>query len=148
MELKRFNIRVYGIWVHPSHGVLVSYETVDNLKTVKFPGGGLELGEGPKDCIKREWHEELGFDIDIVRQFYFTDQLVPSFRKDGDQVISLYYRVKPTTDIRWNIAPGGALQFPGDSAELFRFLSIQSLSPDLFTFPIDQKVAELLVEGH
>ena len=145
-QLKRFNLRVYGVWIQPGHGVLVSYETVDGMDVVKFPGGGLEFGEGPEDCIKREWEEELGFQIDIVRQLYFTDHLVPSFRNDGDQVISLYYRVKPQSQSGWRVTSEGILQPATDSEETFRFLSLQTISPDLFAFPIDKKVVNLLLK--
>ena len=60
---KRFNIRVYGIWIQ-DHKILVNEELIRGKKIIKFPGGGLQWGEGIKDCLQREWKEELNIDID------------------------------------------------------------------------------------
>ena len=41
-----FNIRVYGILINDKKQVLVSDEFIRGGYYTKFPGGGLELGEG------------------------------------------------------------------------------------------------------
>ena len=56
---KRFNIRVYGIVVNDRNELLVSDELVKGMQFTKFPGGGLEWGEGTQDCLVREFREEL-----------------------------------------------------------------------------------------
>lgn len=145
-NLSRFNIRVYGLWIHDQHGVLISSEVVDGISIIKYPGGGLEYGEGPADCLLREWKEELGFEVEITDQFYFTDMLVPSFRNDGDQVISLYYRVAPKQANSFQVHPDGNLEISIDSEERFYFRPVQELAPEHFTFPIDQHVTHLLKE--
>ena len=58
-----FNVRVYGIMFNGQKQVLVSDEYIRGGYYTKFPGGGLEFGEGTLDCIKREWQEELGQDV-------------------------------------------------------------------------------------
>ena len=45
-HIENFNIRVYGIWVHDGR-VLIAQESRMKMNMVKFPGGGLEKGEGP-----------------------------------------------------------------------------------------------------
>ena len=66
MTLKRFNIRVYGLLLDQGR-VLVSDEFIRGQRVTKFPGGGLELGEGTKDCLIRELREEmeLNFRIEV-----------------------------------------------------------------------------------
>lgn len=46
-----FTIRVYGLWLH-NNSVLLSNESVKGVQVIKFPGGGLEFGEGTIDCLK------------------------------------------------------------------------------------------------
>ena len=46
------NIRVYGIIINDENQVLLSDELRFGNAFTKFPGGGLEWGEGTKDCLK------------------------------------------------------------------------------------------------
>ena len=48
-----FNIRVYGILINEQHQLLVSDEYIRGNYYTKFPGGGLEFGEGTRDCLVR-----------------------------------------------------------------------------------------------
>ena len=58
MEISQFNIRVYGILINERNEVLLTDEYRFGTEITKFPGGGLEFGEGTIDCIKREMMEE------------------------------------------------------------------------------------------
>ena len=51
-----FTLRVYGLLMHEGR-VLVSDELIKGQRITKFPGGGLEYGEGLKDCLVREIRE-------------------------------------------------------------------------------------------
>ena len=62
--MNKFNVRVYGIWIK-NEKILLSHENIDGFEMIKFPGGGLEYGEGALDCLKREFKEEL--DVEISR---------------------------------------------------------------------------------
>ena len=53
--MKSFNIRVYGILLNDRNEVLVSDECRNGYSFTKFPGGGLEFGEGLVDGLKREF---------------------------------------------------------------------------------------------
>lgn len=130
---KRFNIRVYGIWIHNNH-LLVNEELILGRKIIKFPGGGLEWGEGIADCLKREWKEELGLDIDVLGHFYTTDFFQPS-AFDDSQVISIYYRVTGEVPHTFtNHVPG----------ETTFWLPLQQVSAHTFTLPIDKIVGGML----
>ncbi|MEI8060472.1 MAG: NUDIX domain-containing protein, partial [Ferruginibacter sp.] len=68
-----FTIRVYGILINEKKQVLVSDELIRGMYITKFPGGGLELGEGTRDCLKREFMEEMGLTVEIGNHIYTTD---------------------------------------------------------------------------
>ena len=68
-----FNIRVYGILLDPQNRILVSDEFIRGNYFTKLPGGGLEIGEGTRDCLKREFKEETGLDVTVGDHLYTTD---------------------------------------------------------------------------
>ncbi len=132
--MRQYNIRAYGLYLKDNN-VLVSEEYFDETKVIKFPGGGLEIGEGIIDCLKREFKEELAIDIDVIQHFYTTDFYQKS-AYDGSQVLSVYYLVK------LHEAPA----FPYfNGAERFYFLPINQDLPPLTPLPIDKVVSSLLL---
>ncbi len=68
-----FNVRVYGILINEQKQVLVSDEFIRGSYYTKFPGGGLEFGEGTRDCLKREFMEEMNLKVEIGEHIYTTD---------------------------------------------------------------------------
>src|SRR5690348_3540243 len=87
-----FNVRVYGILIE-NQMVLVSDEIHHGRMITKFPGGGLQFGEGTHECIKREFMEELNLAVDIEKHFYTVDFFQPSAFDPTQQVISIYYMI-------------------------------------------------------
>ncbi len=55
------------------------------------PGGGLEFGETLEDCLKREFREETGAEIE-VGEFLFLNELID----DPYHAVELFYRVRQT----------------------------------------------------
>jgi len=133
----RFNIRVYGLLIQ-NEKVLITDELIGGKKITKFPGGGLEYGEGTVACLKREFIEELNLEIEIINHFYTTDFFVPSVFDDS-QIISIYYQVKKRTheEIKTSLE--------SNTIQGFRWIELRKINPNNFTFPIDKKVAELLL---
>jgi 8-oxo-dGTP diphosphatase len=130
---KQFNIRVYGIFIHDGR-LLVNEEIIRGKQIIKLPGGGLDWGESTIDCLRREWMEELGIAIEVVRHFYTTDFFQAS-AYDNSQVISIYYLVSapmPQTIINYV------------ANERTYWMDMRHVSADTFTLPIDRKVGELL----
>ena len=95
-----FNLRVYGILLGSNMEVLVSDEFIRGNKYTKFPGGGLEFGEGTRDCLKREFMEEMNLEVRVTEHLYTTDFFQMSAFNPEDQIISIYYRVKALGEIR------------------------------------------------
>lgn len=132
---KRFNVRVYGILIHPENKVLLSFEHYKQHVFTKFPGGGLEYGEGTLEALKREFLEELGIEPFNIRHFYTTDFFQQSAFNDS-QVISIYYLV--------DIPDFDAIPQMSDTGTVY-FYSIDASLPEEVDLPIDKVVAEMLV---
>src|SRR5829696_6537669 len=95
----RFNIRVYGILINDQKQVLVSDEFIRGKQYTKFPGGGLEYGEGTRDCLRREFLEEMNLKVEVGEHLYTTDHFQQSAFNPEHQIISIYYLVKAFEEI-------------------------------------------------
>lgn len=146
MKIEKFNIRVYGLLFNHNKEVLVVDEEEYGLRFTKFPGGGLELGEGLHDGLKREWMEELQTEVDIVRHLYTTDFFQASAFNPGHQLISIYYEVKLIRPIETTIHMH-PYSFSDSVVEklCFRWAKIDDSLIQQLTFPIDKLVAEQFV---
>ncbi len=143
--MRSFNIRVYGILIE-NQKVLVSDEYIKGNYTTKFPGGGLELGEGTIDCLIREFKEELDLKIEVLNHFYTTDFFVSSAFNTNSQVISIYYLVKATGVSNYKTSETAFNFEKKEGAQSFRWISLKEIKESNFTFVIDKRVAELLME--
>jgi len=141
-----FNVRVYGLLINDRDEILISDEQEYGMQFTKFPGGGLELGEGLTEGLKREFIEECNVEIVILGHFYTTDFFVKSAFNDS-QIISVYYMVKNISELNLLIKTK-AFDFDGegDVLQSFRWIKLSELSAADFTFPIDKHVAELLIK--
>jgi len=145
MTINQFNIRVYGLLIDEEK-VLVSDEFRLGIFMTKFPGGELNFGEGTKECLHREFMEELNIEIDIISHYYTTDFFQPTnLLPFTFQLINVYYLVRSSKPYSFTIS-GKKNDFKEikDGAQSFRWLEIKELSEDDFTFPIDKKVALML----
>ncbi len=148
MSIVRFNIRVYILLFDESKTkVLLSDEIIGGKYFTKFPGGGLEYGEGILDCLHREAMEELGQEVEVVRHFYTTEFFQISQFIPGDQIVSVYYecclpkntdgRRLPSfrvTNKKFNFVERK------ERAESFRWQTLKKLKIKEMSFPIDQEV--------
>ena len=146
------NVRVYGILLGNEKQVLVSDEFIRGGYYTKFPGGGLEFGEGTRDCLKREFREEMDLDIAVGDHLYTTDFFQLSAFSPGQQIISIYYFVKALEPIR---VPLRTRPFDFDEHQLkiyeerketetFRFIDWADFREECVTLPIDKAVVSLL----
>lgn len=144
--MPRFTIRVYGLLVHEGR-VLVAHEIIRGRRITKFPGGGLEFGEGTKDCLVREIREEMGAEAIGLEHFYTTDYFQRSaFHEQEVQVISIYYT--------FNVAEPGAIAVASkpfefmveeEGAEAFRWLDLSGATERDVSLPIDKVVLKKLI---
>jgi len=140
-----FNVRVYGLLIEDGN-ILISDEEEYGVRFSKFPGGGLEYGEGLTEGLKREFIEECNTDIQVLKHFYTTDFFCKSAFNDS-QIISVYYFVKATNKLDV-IFKQKVFDFDqeGDMKQAFRWRALSQLNVEDITFPTDKKVVELLKE--
>src|SRR6201991_5199864 len=130
-----FNVRVYGLLLNEAGQVLISDEEEYGVRFSKFPGGGLEHGEGLIDGLKREFLEECNAEVEILSHFYTTDFFVKSAFNDS-QIISVYYIVKNTSPLNLSIKTKPFdFEGEGDVLQSFRWIKLTELKENDFTFP-------------
>ena len=148
------SVRVYGILMNNERQVLVSDEFIRGAYYTKFPGGGLEIGEGTRDCLKREFKEEMNLDVSIGDHIYTTDFFQKSAFNSVHQILSIYYFATALEKIS---VPLRNREFDFDEQQLqlykktqqietFRFVDWEKFSADNVTLPIDKIVATMVKE--
>ena len=142
-----FNIRVYGILISEKDEVLLSDERRFGKEFTKFPGGGLEVGEGIKDCLIREFQEELSLDVEVGDLFYLTEFYQESAFNSDDQIISIYYQVNSSETNKIE-ASVHSFDFTEDAIESHRWVKLTDLKKGEVTFPIDKIVVEKLLSTY
>ncbi|MBI5858618.1 MAG: NUDIX domain-containing protein [Sphingobacteriales bacterium] len=149
-----FNLRVYGVLINDHKQVLVSDEYIRGNYYTKFPGGGLEFGEGTRECLRREFKEEMDLEVEVGEHIYTTDYFQMSVFNPEHQIISIYYFVKALEEIK---APLRQKPFDFDErqmklyeatkeTETFRMIDWNDFSADAVTLPIDKIVATMVRE--
>jgi len=139
--MKNFNLRVYGLVINEKQEILLSDECRFGHFFTKFPGGGVEKGEGIIDALHREFQEEMNLKIEDATPFYFNDFYQESAFRKEDQIVSFYYLVQcDTSKIKsyyYNIPFF-------EEVEKQRWVKLEDLEESDLTFPIDKIVVEKL----
>lgn len=137
-----FNVRVYGLLINSKNEVLVSDEFEYDQYFSKFPGGGVEFGEGLIDALKREFIEECNAEIEVVEHFYTTDFYEKSSFNDS-QLISVYYLVKEVKPLALKFKTT-VFDFDEGFSQSFRWVKIDDITVDDVTFKTDKTVVDML----
>ncbi|HPH92062.1 MAG TPA: NUDIX hydrolase [Ferruginibacter sp.] len=146
------SIRVYGILINEQKQVLVSDEYIRGNYFTKFPGGGLEVGEGTKDCLAREFIEEMNLKVAVGEHIYTTDIYQQSAFNAAHQILSIYYFAKAIEEIK---VPLRNKIFDFDEQQLkiyestkqietFRFINWTDFSSEAMTLPLDKIAAGIV----
>lgn len=150
--MNNFSVRVYGILINDRKQVLVSDEYIRGGYYTKFPGGGLEFGEGTRDCLRREFMEEMNLEVAVGDHIYTTDYFQMSAFRPDQQILSIYYFAQALQPIT---VPLRDKPFDFDAAQLavyeekkeietFRFIDWNDFSAEAVTLPIDKIVADMV----
>lgn len=145
-----FIVRVYGLIVNEKKEVLLTDEFQMDMKMTKFPGGGLEFGEGTIDCLKREMAEECnGQEIENICHFYTTGFFQKALFFENHQLISIYYTATLKHPLKFKIS-GKPFDFenPINGNQSFRWVKIKNIEEAELSFPIDKFVVSKLKEHY
>ena len=145
-----FTIRVYGILMDSSKRVLLSDEFIRGDYFTKFPGGGMEFGEGTRDCLKREFMEETGLDVTIGEHIYTTDYFQISAFNKKNQIVAIYYyahaaepiNVTATTRV-FDFTPE-QVRDPKGQSEVLRWIDWTDLNEETVNLPTDKIVVGMI----
>jgi len=151
--INQFTIRVYGILKDENSRILLSDEFIRGDYFTKFPGGGMEFGEGTRDCLKREFKEETGLDVTVGEHIYTTDYFQISAFNKRDQIISIYYCVHAnephelqdlqTKTTVFDFEPHQVSDMNAQF-ELLRWIEWNELTEESVSLPIDKIVVKML----
>ena len=142
--MKNFNLRVYGLIINENQEILLSDENRFGHFFTKFPGGGVETGEGIIDALHREFQEELNLKIEDATTFYFNDFYQESAFRKEDQIVCFYYLVK--CDYQKINCFNYEIPFFKET-EKQRWVKLEDLEETDLTFPIDKMVVTKLKES-
>lgn len=135
--MSSFTIRVYGFVMSTNRRLLLSHETYLGQNFTKFPGGGLQYGEGTKAALQREMLEEFQIELTPDRHIYTTDFFVESAFHPGVQVVNIYYLMPEVPE---NIFPSA-----GIDGQVLEWLP---LGPEVYqklTFETDRRALQALL---
>ena len=135
--ISRFNIRVYALIIFKNN-ILLSRELIQNKLIYKFPGGGVEIGEGIVDALQREAKEEMGQHLNHITHFYTTDFFQRSSFDSSEQLISIYFKASLSKHLN------NRLKIPVKDQPVFEWKRLVDLDEENLHFPIDKKVLNMI----
>ena len=133
---KPFNVRVYALLEHENK-ILIINEPFQNQLIYKFPGGGLEFGEGTRECLVREFKEELNLEVEIGEHFYTQDFFQQNAFNPEEQILLVYYKAKTTAEALEE------LKVMDDDIQALVWKPIEDLKAEEMTLAADKIVIEL-----
>lgn len=143
-----FNVRVYGLAVFEQE-ILTVCEQMGSFSFRKFPGGGLQFGEGLADALKREFIEESGILVEPEMLFYVNDFLQISRFNAKDQLLAVYYIIQMNVELKRQldkVVQSGVRKVGTDHTLYFEWLKLSNELADKMDFPIDKLVCRKLLK--
>ena len=131
-EMIKFNARCYVLIRSKQNRILVMQERWQGVDLNKFPGGGLELGEGLLECIHREITEEFSSSEKLAYSHFFTPtECFASRFKPQEQLLLNYFTNSTEADEQqWSLIPNDpnllGMQWLELKAENAQWFTLQS----------------------
>ena len=77
-------VKVYASVRNGDKFIVLTKETENGLD-YQISGGGVDEGESLEQAIKRELREELGVEVEIIKELGVYDKLYKTWRLDGEE---------------------------------------------------------------
>lgn len=131
---RQFSCRIYGV-LRQEGKVLLTRSRFRERTFVNFPGGGVDVGEAPRDALHREFFEETGLAIRQLRCLHSSEGAHLSTQAPI-QIVSAYWLVERA---------GGELSLKGNGDDVLElFWADPAALPTAEMFPADLEFAGLL----
>ena len=116
---RRFNYRIVGVAIHDG---MVLLHRAGSEPFWTLPGGRGEIGEAAEQTIRREMHEELSTDVDVLRLLWLVENF---FDYDGLNYheLALYFLIRFPRDSKL-LTLGTFESTDGDTRLQFRWLPL------------------------
>lgn len=146
-----FNIRVYGLLFNLDGQLLLSRERYRQMDMLKFPGGGLEWGEGVLAALQREFREELSLAVVPRGRPHVSEGFIQSAFSEQSQIIAVHYCVCAVHEQdlpQLNLEPSAVEQAHQGAQIIERFwIHPEELNLEKLTFEMDREALQRLVLG-
>ncbi len=142
--MNQITVRIYALVINNKREVLLSDERILDRPITKFPGGGLDFGEGSRQTLEREFMEEMNEKCVVKDHFYTTDIYQKAFGRSHIQMFAVYYSVDFLNEPKHPIHHSRFAKEiqPGENS--FWWCPISELKPEYFTLESDKIVARKL----
>lgn len=135
-KITKLNVRVYGLLIK-DNCLMFLHEIYAGKPLLKLPGGGLELGEGTRDTLVREFKEELNLEVTVKEHFYTQDFFLESKLTPDSQLLTVYYKVE-CNDL-------SNLQIIEKSINRIEWIPLDQITLDSIPLPVDKIVVKKLL---
>ena len=151
----KLNVRVYMVLTSTNdqgqEEVLVSYERLPMGGVMKFPGGGLEWGEGPTACLRREALEELGQPVVVGDLVHVSRRAHVSSFDANHQVLAVHYEAALEGEVAF-VDDGELEDVFGKRVPMMHqrlgWRLVSELKPEEFHFASDREAWQAWQERH
>jgi ADP-ribose pyrophosphatase YjhB (NUDIX family) len=91
MRAKKQRVAAYGVCINDDDEILLARWLGPNGHAWILPGGGIDHGEHPYDAVIREFEEETGFEVEVLRLIGIDSE----FREETDyHALRIMYEVR------------------------------------------------------
>jgi ADP-ribose pyrophosphatase YjhB (NUDIX family) len=135
-KIKKMNVRVYALLLCEKKLMLLK-EMYAGKQLLKLPGGGLEIGEGTRNTLEREFMEELNLKVEVKEHFYTQDFFLKSRLTPDSQLLSIYYKVE-CKDL-------STIKIMDKGIEEVLWIPLKELNIEKIPLPVDKVVLKKLL---